>query len=420
MEMTKLIEWFRAASPARQMQVAILGVCGLTLLMTVVWFAFLRTTYSPLFSDLKPADAATIVSVLERKKVAYKLADGGATILVPDDAVEATRLDVMSEDVPLKGTVGFELFNKSDMGLTDFAQRINYQRALQGELERTIMALDAVETARVHLSLGEDRLFREDRVPPKASVTIRMARQGKLGNREAMGVKRLVAAAVPNLDPANVVILNEDGVVVGDDTSAAQAPAVTPEQEEQRAIEQYYEARIRTALDQAVPNASVTVSVRADSAALAPGGLSAWSPSNRQFPLEVTLSAATPLNAVAQDAARQAAVTVIATSAAQADVIAFGAATPAPTALGPVVDRDPVRAQAPPLLSDATSTPTDASLLFDTAAALAGLLALLLGIALLLRRLRGPRRLSARGRDAFVTNLKAALEEADGHVSSQT
>lgn len=228
--MPTTLDRFRSLSPGRQVALtaALFGSILLTLIAS--WYFLLRTEYRPLFTALRAADASVIVADLERRKIPYRLEDDGTTVLVPDDRVDATRLSVMSEDLPLHGTVGFELFNKSDLGLTDFAQRINYQRALQGELARTILALDGVESTRVHIAIGEDRLFREDRVPPKASVTIRMRNGAALPARTAQGIQRLVAAAVPKLDPANVVILDEAGrtVVAGDTVAIELAPATVP------------------------------------------------------------------------------------------------------------------------------------------------------------------------------------------------
>lgn len=209
-----LVESFRASPQRRQVTIIAVGTAALCALLFAVYFLVLRKPYDVLFTDLRPMDAATIVAELDKKKIPYRLQDGGGTILVPENLVDATRLNVMSSDLPLKGMVGFELFNKSDMGLTEFAQKINYQRALQGELARTIMTMDAVDTARVHLSLTEPTIFRDDRVPPKASVTI-LTRPGKVLTAGAVrGVQRLVAAAVPELELANVVVLDKRGEVL--------------------------------------------------------------------------------------------------------------------------------------------------------------------------------------------------------------
>src|SRR5689334_17239302 len=215
-----LVEGFKASGPQRQLLIVLGAVALLGAVLIGLYLSFFRTTYSPLFTNLRTMDAATIVAELDKKKTPYRLRDGGATILVPSAIVDTTRLSVMSEDLPLKGSVGFELFNKSDMGLTEFAQKINYQRALQGELARTIMTMDAVDAARVHLSLPEPTIFRDDRRTPKASVTV-VTRGGKqLSVGTIRGIRRLVAAAVPDLDVANVVILDDAGEVVSTDLPA--------------------------------------------------------------------------------------------------------------------------------------------------------------------------------------------------------
>ena len=162
----------RSMPAQRQILLAVGVVVIAVFLLGSVYFVFLRKPDVILFSNLRPTDAATIVAELDKKKVPYRLADDGTTILVSADKVDATRLGILSQDLPLKGSVGFELFNKSDIGLTEFAQKINYQRALQGELSRTIMAIDAVDTARVHLSLPEDTIFRDDKRSPKASIAL--------------------------------------------------------------------------------------------------------------------------------------------------------------------------------------------------------------------------------------------------------
>src|SRR5258706_8609932 len=194
-----LVENFRASSTRRQLLAVTVGVIVLGALLVAGYFVVLRKPYDVLFTDLRTMDAATIVADLDKRRVSYRLADGGATILVPHGVVDSTRLAVMSEDLPIKGTVGFELFNKSDMGLTEFAQQINYQRALQGELARTIMTLDEVDSARIHLSFAEPTVFRDDRRPPKASVTIATRPGRSLSAETVGGIQRLVGAAVPDL-----------------------------------------------------------------------------------------------------------------------------------------------------------------------------------------------------------------------------
>ena len=271
-----------------------LGLC-LCAALIAAYFLWFRTTYQVLFADLRPLDAATITAALDEKHISYQLKDGavsatqgsGTTILVPAKLVHSTRLQVMSEDLPLKGQVGFELFNKSDMGLTEFAQKINYQRALQGELARTIMSLDGVDSARVHLSLPDATVFREDRRPPKASVTIASRTGQSLTSQSVQGIQRLVAGAVADLDVENVVILDNQGRILGGTLS----PATQGDMGERGAIELYYSAHIRRALANVfLPHTfEVTVKAGPDTPNLSTDAFSTWSPGSRKFGLQISV-----------------------------------------------------------------------------------------------------------------------------------
>jgi flagellar M-ring protein FliF len=314
-----VFERLRALPIRQQLTLVGVAVAILCIVLVGIWALFFQVSYATLFTSLRPTDAASIIADLDHKKIPYRLTDGGATILVPADVVDRTRLGVMTEDLPLKGTVGFELFDHSDMGLTDFAQKINFQRALQGELERTIATLDGVDSARVHLSLGEDRIFRDDQVPPKASVTIRMRRGLTLAANAAQGIQRLIAAAVPGLEAANVVILDEQGRIVGAPPSGRAEPTtLSPADEERRAIEQYYQARARSALDHAYPLAALTVAVSASGANAAD-----WNPAARTFPLAVTIVSSNVVDDATRANAKALVAAAIASDPAKGDTLDF-------------------------------------------------------------------------------------------------
>lgn len=401
----------RLLSPARQMLMITVGVVVISVAIAATWYWLLRTPYVPLFSNLKAGDAATIVADLERKKIAYQLSDDGTTILVPTDVVSATRLNVMTEDLPLKGTVGFELFNKSDMGLTDFAQKINYQRALQGELARTIMTLDGVEDARVHISLGEDRIFRDDRVPPTASVTIRMQKHAALNTAAAQGIQRLVAAAVPKLAVSNVVILDEEGRVVGSGNPASTMGA--PESADRGAIEQYYQALVVGALRRAYPVTTFTVSVGANLPENAPER--AWTPAARQFPLHVSISPGSPLDDQALQDLRLLVAAAIGSVNSLPDQINIA---PAVETSRPALAEQPEYAIPRPHARKLVSVP-DVEEKWSMQAPLAFVLLLLaLGAMLMfVRHLRGPRRMSDAERAEFVVRLRAVLQQGERHAA---
>lgn len=285
-----IIDQVRDLPPARRIWLALGLFTVITVVTAGLWFVFIRQPDEVLFSNLKPIDAATIVAELEKKKIAYRLEENGTTILVAKDKVDATRLEILSQDIPLKGAVGFELFNKSDIGLTEFAQKINYQRALQGELARTIMGMDGIDTARVHLSLPDPTIFREDKRPPKASIALTLRSGQSLAPQSVLGIQRLVAAAIPELDPVDVVVLGPEGRVLSADTVADDSGPSSPGQQ---AAETYFAARVRQGLQMSYPNQPLVIRVVATALDLSDDSVSGdeaylqWSEGTRRFALRV-------------------------------------------------------------------------------------------------------------------------------------
>jgi flagellar M-ring protein FliF len=229
--------------------IAIIMGLVVTLLMAAYFF-FLQWSYSPLYQDLRPAQAAAIAGELEEREIAFRVEDGGRTILVPSGNVDAVRLAIDGARSPANQLTGFELFNESDMGLTDFAQRIKFQRALQGELGRTIVAIDGIEEARVHISMPERALFRGDQASPKAAISITTDVMDVPSRSRIVGIQRLVSASVPDLLPADVVVLNDVGEVISahDDTLYS-APLQTKDVSAQQA--RYLTARAEQAIETA-------------------------------------------------------------------------------------------------------------------------------------------------------------------------
>jgi flagellar M-ring protein FliF len=226
---------------------------------TVAGWFLLRPSYQVLFSDLKRQDASSIAAELDKQKIPFRFDEKTSSILVPEGDTRATRLKLMSGDLRLQGVVGLELFNNSDLGLTDFAQKVNYQRALQGELARTIMTLDEIELARVHLTLPESSLFRRDNARPKASVALFVRDGQRLGVDTISGIRRLVAAAVPELAAADVSVLDQRGAPAGAIGNEIDEPGLRLKQ----AIEQGYAARIAAQIERVIGAGHATVSVDA-------------------------------------------------------------------------------------------------------------------------------------------------------------
>ena len=249
-----------ALSRRRQWLFAGLGTLLLAGIAGAAYFA-LRPGYQVLFRDLKPRDASAIVAELDKQKIPYRFDEHSDAILVPENDARAARVKLLSGDLKLSGVVGLELFNNSDLGLTDFAQKVNYQRALQGELARTIMTLDEIELARVHLTLPEASIFRREQASPKASVAV-FVRDGEvLTAATSIGIQRLVAAAVPEMKPSDVTILDSRGTTSGEGVSAdVDDPRFTL----RRAVEDRLQRKVSDVLAAVPGQEHARVSVSAD------------------------------------------------------------------------------------------------------------------------------------------------------------
>ncbi len=195
----------------RPQQQAFFGVGLAITLAAAIFFAKMISTpdMKPLMSGLEPADAQAISAQLAAKKIPYVISPDGTSISVPADKVDAARLEVASHESPHSGRIGFEIFDKVSWGQTEFDEKVNYQRALEGELERTIQTISNVKSARVHLVMASDSVFLDRTRGAKASVTLRL-RRGSLSREDAQAISRLVAGAVDELKPADVVIVDAD------------------------------------------------------------------------------------------------------------------------------------------------------------------------------------------------------------------
>jgi flagellar M-ring protein FliF len=170
-----------------------------------------ESDYRVLFSGLTQEDAAEVVTRLKEQRSPYRLSGDGTAILVPASQVYETRLLLAGEGLPRGGGVGFEIFNETNLGTTDFVQRLNYQRALQGELARTIRNFQAVVEARVHIATPKESVFIEDEKPATASISVKLRGREKLSQHEIQSIVNLVASAVPGLGTDNVTLVDTSG-----------------------------------------------------------------------------------------------------------------------------------------------------------------------------------------------------------------
>lgn len=206
-------DFFLALPPARR--VSFLGLTAGVLIGTVALAIWIQApSYQVLFSSLDPADAGGVIDYLKSEHVPYRVNQDEGRIEVPRSRVHEVRMALASRGIPQGGGVGFELFDKQTLGMTDFVQRLGYQRALQGELARTIAELSAVEAARVHLALPERSLFVADERHPTASVVVRL-RPGRAMHLEQVdAVVHLVAGSVEGLRPRDVTVVDVAGNVL--------------------------------------------------------------------------------------------------------------------------------------------------------------------------------------------------------------
>ena len=251
------------AAMDRGVRLAVIGATVLAL-AAIVWgsYALLRDDYGTLFSDLSDTDAAAIVAALKSKKIPYRLSESGNAISVPMDRVHDTRLELMSSDVPLTGGVGFEIFDKQGLGTTEQSQRVSFQRALQGELARTISSLENVKQARVHLVLPETSLFKRDRQEASAAITVITESGHSLDRQQILGVQRLVAASVAGLDPTHVVITDQRGITLSTSGPMSEGIAgIESRLELQQEAEAHISKKLARLLDSAIGPGKAIVSV---------------------------------------------------------------------------------------------------------------------------------------------------------------
>ena len=194
----------------------VIGMCGLAALLicALFFFAYRQLHFSPLVSNISEDEAAPLVEALKERQIKYRLKDGGKTVLVSSVKNDEIRLSLQANGPLSKSVNGFELFDESEMGLTEFAQKIKFQRALQGELSRTVMMMEGIKTARVHLTIPERSLFRSEQKSPKAAITVIPNVGYSINAGQIEGVQRLVSQSVPGLTFSKVVVINEKGAVI--------------------------------------------------------------------------------------------------------------------------------------------------------------------------------------------------------------
>lgn len=192
------------------------GIAAVMAIMVVFWMWSQSPKYKVVFSNFNDKDGGAIVAVLEQQNVPYKLADGGSSILVPADMVYQTRLKLAAMGLPRGGNVGFELLENQKFGVSQFVEQVNFQRGLEGELERSIQSISGVDGARVHLAIPKSSVFVRDAQKPTASVLVKLMQGRTLDQHQVSAIAHLVSSSVPNLSLASVDIVDQNGTLLSD------------------------------------------------------------------------------------------------------------------------------------------------------------------------------------------------------------
>ncbi len=217
-----------------------------------------------LFSGLDPDEGSGILQELDDLGVPYQVANNGSTLRVPSDRVGELRIRLAGKGLTGGSTIGYEIFDRSNLGMTEFLQHVNYRRALEGELTRTIVSLEEVRNARVHLAIPEDDVFSRQRKEPKASIIVDLMPGARLRGEQIRGVYALVAASVEGLKPDGVTLVDSSGRELGGGGGTGEFAATGEQLRIQQEVEGYLRDKATTILEQVVGQGHAIVQVNAD------------------------------------------------------------------------------------------------------------------------------------------------------------
>ncbi|MBM3758044.1 MAG: flagellar M-ring protein FliF, partial [Acidobacteria bacterium] len=206
----------------------VIGAAAFAVVAGIFVFRYWQTekNFKPLFQNLAAEDAGPVLASLREKAVEVRLTDDGRTIRVLSEKIDELRIQLASAGLPKSGRIGFEIFDKANFGASEFTEQVNYHRAIEGELERSVMALQEVESARVHITFPRKTLFIENQQPAKASVLVKLKPTAALSKANTRAIAHLAASAVEGLAPDQVSVLDMKGNLLG-------APKAGEEQQEE-------------------------------------------------------------------------------------------------------------------------------------------------------------------------------------------
>ncbi|MDP2808802.1 MAG: flagellar basal-body MS-ring/collar protein FliF [Rhodocyclaceae bacterium] len=250
---------------AAQKMGAMMAVAMAIALLVGGWLWAMEPPYGVVFANLSERDGGQIIAALEQQNVPHRVSEGGSAILVPAGQVHDVRLRLASQGLPKGGLVGFEVMETQKLGISQFAEQINYQRALEGELARSIQSLAAVKGARVHLAIPKQTAFLRDDQKPTASVLVALQAGRTLEPNQVAGIIHLVSSSVPQLNPVYVSVIDQDGNLLSQQSDPTKNAGLDPTQIKYlREIEQSYIRRIEAILVPIVGAGNVRAQVTAE------------------------------------------------------------------------------------------------------------------------------------------------------------
>ncbi len=261
---TRLWSGFSSLDAGKKISLFIAVVISLSSILALVYFTN-QIDYRILFSGLGSEDAGSIVGKLQEKKIPYRISPDGATVSVPSEKVSELRLEMATAGLPHGGGVGFEIFDNKTIGATEFEQRLNYLRAQQGELSRTINSLDEIQQSRVHLAIPKDSLFVDQQKKATASVTIKLKTGRSLRQTQIDGIAHLVASSIEGMNAEDVMIIDSVGNILSKNTGDSKLTKMSGAQSDyQQGIEKDLASRIQSMLENVVGTGKAVVRVSAD------------------------------------------------------------------------------------------------------------------------------------------------------------
>lgn len=246
-------------------KIALGAVAAISIALFAIIIIQARTAdYQLLYANLEQKDASAVTTWLKGQRISYQLKNSGKNIWIPADKIYESRLDLAAIDLPSGGGVGFEVFDKQSFALTDFVQKVNYTRALQGELARTVTSLGPVESTRVHLALPEKRLFKNQQKLATASVILTLVPGRSLDKEQVQGIIHLISGSVAGLSPENVTVINANGKILeGMDTDKDEQRISVDMLAFQQEVEHRLEMRAQDLLDKTMGYGKAMVRVTA-------------------------------------------------------------------------------------------------------------------------------------------------------------